>query len=106
MRVAFARRGGAQVAAWDESKRLSKRVDELRKRLAGKQEEVTAARTEAEKKGAQVGEWVSTWVGRRVVGFSGRKVRWGRTSHRWGTTSYRGEEAGVPEDRWGTASHV
>ena len=43
-----------QVAAWEESKRLSKQVEVLRKRVAGKQEEAMAARTEADKKAAQV----------------------------------------------------
>ena len=36
---------------------MGKQVEGLRKRLAGKQDEATAARTEADKKSAQVCGW-------------------------------------------------
>ncbi|KAL6758104.1 hypothetical protein V8C86DRAFT_2603588 [Haematococcus lacustris] len=51
-----ANRTAVAVAQWEESKKLSKKVDELRKKLADKQEEVTTAKAESDKRGAQLAQ--------------------------------------------------
>jgi DNA repair exonuclease SbcCD ATPase subunit len=52
--AAAAARSASAVAAWDENKKLSKRIEELKKKLALKQDEVVAAKQEAEKRAGQV----------------------------------------------------
>lgn len=49
-----AARSASAVAAWDENKKLSKRIDDLKKKLALKQDEVVAGKQECEKRAGQV----------------------------------------------------